>query len=107
MNFLTNFLIGAVVGGLVVYLIQRKQKTGLSLIKRQGDEKAANKEIIMQFFENREKVTNDDVQKLLGVSDATATRYLDELEKEGRVRQASAAKYTYYVSAGSTRGERV
>jgi len=27
-------------------------------------------------------LTNNDVEKSLGVSDATATRYLDELEKE-------------------------
>ena len=32
-------------------------------------------------------ITNDEVEKLLRVSDATATRYLDTLEKEGRVRQ--------------------
>ena len=33
------------------------------------------------------QVTNDEVEKLLHVSDATATRYLSALEKEGRIRQ--------------------
>ena len=33
------------------------------------------------------KITNDEVEKLLHVSDATATRYLSALEKEGRIRQ--------------------
>jgi predicted HTH transcriptional regulator len=32
-------------------------------------------------------ITNDDVQKLLYVSDATATRYLSILEKEGKIKQ--------------------
>lgn len=32
-------------------------------------------------------VTNNDIEKLLGVSDATATRYLSELEREGKVEQ--------------------
>ena len=32
-------------------------------------------------------VTNNDVERLLGISDATATRYLDALEKEGLVEQ--------------------
>ncbi len=54
---------------------------------------------IMQLFEKKATpkssedtasgrgITNDEVEKLLRVSDATATRYLDTLEKEGRVRQ--------------------
>jgi len=33
------------------------------------------------------QVTNDEVEKLLHVSDATATRYLSALEKEGKIRQ--------------------
>jgi len=32
-------------------------------------------------------ITNDEVQALLGVSDATAERYLEELEKEGKIAQ--------------------
>ena len=32
-------------------------------------------------------VTNDEVEKLLHISDATATRYLEQLEKEGKVKQ--------------------
>ncbi|KKS54986.1 MAG: hypothetical protein UV20_C0028G0009 [Candidatus Magasanikbacteria bacterium GW2011_GWA2_42_32] len=33
------------------------------------------------------EITNDEVEKLLHVSDATATRYLSALEKEGRIKQ--------------------
>lgn len=32
-------------------------------------------------------VTNDQVEKLLRVSDSTATRYLSQLEKEGKIQQ--------------------
>ncbi|PIQ68968.1 MAG: hypothetical protein COV91_01430 [Candidatus Taylorbacteria bacterium CG11_big_fil_rev_8_21_14_0_20_46_11] len=42
---------------------------------------------IMSRLSEKGKITNDEVEKLLRVSDATATRYLDALEKEGRVRQ--------------------
>jgi len=36
-------------------------------------------------------------KKLLGVSDATATRYLEELEHEGLIKQqGETGKYTYY-----------
>ncbi|MDP2638673.1 MAG: winged helix-turn-helix transcriptional regulator [Candidatus Azambacteria bacterium] len=37
--------------------------------------------------DNKTEITNDDVQRALGVSDATATNYLDELEKEGFITQ--------------------
>jgi Fic family protein len=43
------------------------------------------------------RITNDDVQRLVNVSDATATRYLDELEQEKQITQVGReGKYVYY-----------
>mgnify|MGYP001567464118 CR=1 FL=1 len=42
---------------------------------------------IMSLFLQQSKITNDEVEKLLHVSDATATRYLSQLEKEGKIQQ--------------------
>ena len=42
---------------------------------------------IMALFLQHSKITNDEVEKFLHVSDATATRYLSILEKEGKVKQ--------------------
>ena len=50
-------------------------------------EQQKNLSKLMEIFNGGQEVTNDVVQMLLGVSDATATRYLDRLEKEGLVRQ--------------------
>lgn len=44
-------------------------------------------EKIMEVVNAKGKITNDQVEKLLHVSDATATRYLAQLEKEGKVKQ--------------------
>ncbi len=44
-------------------------------------------EKILEMFSTKPNVTNDEVEKLLHVSDATATRYLSELEKQGKVKQ--------------------
>ena len=44
-------------------------------------------EKIMGMFLKQSSITNDAVEKLLHVSDATATRYLEQLEKEGKVKQ--------------------
>ena len=45
--------------------------------------KENRKSQILELFKTRGELTNNDVEKFLGVSDATATRYFDELEKEG------------------------
>ena len=42
---------------------------------------------VMELFVKQTEITNDEVEKLLHVSDATATRYLAELEKRGKIRQ--------------------
>lgn len=44
-------------------------------------------EKIMGMFLKQASITNDEVEKLLHVSDATATRYLSQLEKEGKITQ--------------------
>lgn len=56
-----------------------------SLITKQAKEKAKNKEKILEFLRDPsnfsgqgiKKIQNNDVQKLTGVSDATAERYLE------------------------------
>jgi len=43
---------------------------------------------IMILFLKQSKITNAEVEKFLHVSDATATRYLSTLEKEGKIKQS-------------------
>ena len=43
------------------------------------------------------KITNNDVERILGVSNATAWRYLEEMEKKGKIKQVGkTGKHTYY-----------
>jgi hypothetical protein len=42
---------------------------------------------VMTLFAKKKSITNDDVEKLLHVSDATATRYLGQLTKENKITQ--------------------
>ena len=51
------------------------------------DRKRKKRDKIMQLLTTKNKITNDEVEKLLHVSDATATRYLSALEKEGKIKQ--------------------
>lgn len=69
------------------------------LVEKQAREKEENKRKIMEFFDGAQgnRAANDDIEKLLGVSDATTTRYLDELEKEGKIKQVGAiGRQVYY-----------
>ena len=68
----------------------------VKLIDRQREEKQENKEKILKFLQTEDKITNDDVEDMLGVSDATATRYLDELEKEGVIEQVGRSGQSVY-----------
>jgi hypothetical protein len=66
----------------IVGLILTKARLIIQLRKQ----KKLNK--VMGLFLTKSKITNDEVEKLLHVSDATATRYLSELEKQGKIIQS-------------------
>ena len=62
------------------------------------DRKRKKLEKILEALNTKGKITNDEVEKLLHVSDATATRYLSALEREGKIQQVGktgkAVEYT-------------
>ena len=81
MNSVLIFILGVLAGAAAVRIFTAKTKP------EPTRQKGGNLPKVLQFLASHGQLTNDDVQKLLGVSDATATRYLEELEKEGRIRQ--------------------
>ena len=70
--------------------VSEKEKLGLlrqmarATIQLRREKKLAK---IMALFAKQTAVTNDEVEKLLHVSDATATRYLSILEERGKLKQ--------------------
>jgi len=84
MNY-TILIVVAIAGiALGVYLARRGKG---DLISEQAEQKTGNKKKILEFVQQHGKIQNNDVEKLAGVSNATAERYLDELEKEGKLTQ--------------------
>lgn len=49
--------------------------------------KNTNKEKALEFIRAHGEASNEDIREHLGVSRRSVVRYLDELEKEGRVEQ--------------------
>jgi Fic family protein len=57
----------------------------------------SNSEKVLLLFNGQARVTNSDVQSALGVSDATATRYLQTLEDQGQiVQRQDTGRGVYY-----------
>ncbi len=76
---------------------RRREKKEGSKAREDTEKKRENLEKVRRMFNGQGRLANDDVEKLLGVSDATATRYLDELEREGLIRQVgTTGKHVYY-----------
>src|SRR3989344_9318806 len=90
----------AIITGIIGFLLgwilaSRKQKGGF--ISEQSENKERNKKAIFEFLETNHSLTNDDAEKMLVISDAPATRYFDELEKEGKVRQVGkTGRHVHY-----------
>lgn len=104
MNYFEIVLVLIIVamGAWVWYLMKSKNDKGgmPELARRQAEQKEEHKQKILELLANKDRIANDDVQKLVGVSDATATRYLNELEKEGKLRQVGErGGYVYYENA--------
>ena len=65
--------------------------------RQRAEEHQKNLDWIMGHFNNEDEITNDKVERLLGVSDTTVGRYLDELEKSGKLKQVgNTGKYVTY-----------
>ncbi len=86
---MNGFILGMVVGAAVVWVIMRNRtKTKVVDINEEASaKKQENIAKIMSLFDSKTEITNNDVQKLLSVSDATVVRYLDELEQQGKIEQ--------------------
>lgn len=69
-----------------------------NLIQKQAQEKAEHKQKIKDFMQNKDEVTNKEVAEMLGVSDATVVRYLDELEKSGFLKQVGKTGQSVFYS---------
>ncbi|MEK7101614.1 MAG: DUF977 family protein [Patescibacteria group bacterium] len=85
MNYVILIIVALAGIALGMYLARRKTNAGF--IAKQMEQKAENKQKILAFVQTHERIQNNDVEKLAGVSNATAERYLDELEKEGKLTQ--------------------
>ena len=112
MNQILIFVLGLIIGAGAAWLYAKSKQHSnilenvrmskpagagnLGGFNKQRDEKIdLNEGKILDLFSEKPfgaaqgetRITNNDVEKLLGVSDATAERYLQKLESQGKIRQ--------------------
>ena len=93
------YTVGVLTGAYVGYKMAREVKEpAQSHVPSSKDEQK-----ILAHLQKRGKLTNNAVEKLLGVSDATATRYLTSLEKSGKLVQHGATGRDVYYTASTTK----
>lgn len=80
-------LVGIFVGFMTALLLRTERESDMEFANVLTKKKEENLEKLLKHFEKHSKATNDDVEKLLGVSDSTAYRYLEELEAGRKIRQ--------------------
>lgn len=92
---MTKLILGIAIGALIVWVIVRA-KAGKIVNPQQIEERQKNLEKVLALARARGQIANDDVQNELKVSDATATRYLEELERQGQLVQIGTKKGAIY-----------
>lgn len=100
MTYIIFLIIGILIGGgavmffvspLMMKSMEREYKSSTSGLdeyrKKQTEAKEKRKGEVLELMSKKDNITNNDVEKLLDVSDATATNYLQELEDDGKIEQ--------------------
>ncbi len=90
MTWLVGVLI-LIIAVLLVLLFSRQvreQAVGIcNFTMEQSVKKSQNKQKILSLFEKEKSLSNEEIRDALGVSYRSVTRYMDDLEEEGKVRQ--------------------
>jgi len=102
MQYFLIFISGIALGFYFWYKMKNYNLDIRHLSDKAGERKTTikkkeNKMRILRLLQEKKSVVNNDVEKMLGVSDATATNYLTELEAEGEITQINeTGRGVYY-----------
>ena len=103
MNFIWGLITGIIVSTVscLIWLKTRQPRLDSKAPNGINEDEAKKKENfrkIEEFIATKDKFTNDDLQNLLGVSDTTIGRYLDELEGQGKIKQVGKTGHSVYYT---------
>lgn len=79
-----------IIGVAIIIILLWKRKViagGYPYLLEQANQKKAHEEQALQFISQRGQASNEEIREHLGVSRRSVVRYLDDLEKTGKVEQ--------------------
>jgi len=112
MGQISLFIIASVVGIFIFVLVISRREAGrhgtstkeefVGICKsavETASHKESRKQKVLAMFEGGRELSNAEIREALGVSSRTAVRYMDELEKEGKIEQVGTVGHavTYRV----------
>jgi len=87
------YLVILILVGIIAWLLFQKKPEFFNLVSKQ--EGRLKKGI--EYLKKNKEITNEQYRELVGVSDRQAVRDLDELERQGIIKQVGkTGKYTKY-----------
>ncbi|OIO48959.1 MAG: hypothetical protein CO042_03225 [Parcubacteria group bacterium CG_4_9_14_0_2_um_filter_41_8] len=92
-------ILGIIIGFAISRMFAKKDERPeavKSFSQAQSKKKQENKDVIVSHIQQNGRIANNEIEQLLGVSDATATNYLEELEQEGIIAQKGQGRSVYY-----------
>ncbi|XKT74373.1 MAG: FaeA/PapI family transcriptional regulator [Patescibacteria group bacterium UBA2163] len=93
-----TLIAAALIGASFAFIFRKARGDRRAPILGPSEEKEEGKDRIITYLRKHHEIRNNDVEELLGVSDATATRYLEELEIEDRITQVgTSGRNVYYI----------
>ena len=105
-GYILTFFAGALLGGFLVWAWlkkkhsaapSRKDRALATAIEERQERKKERQAKIVQLLQERGQITNREVKALLGVAEATATNYLQDLENTGLIEQiGQQGRFVYY-----------
>lgn len=87
MQTLIILAFGIIIGFGFAMVMRTKTDKDMQFVGHLMEKKQGRLQRLLEHFEKNSRVTNDDVEGLLGVSNTTAYRYLEELQRKGKIRQ--------------------
>ena len=74
-----------------------KTQKGMEKVRKSTDKSNDNNKKIIQYIEERGRITNKEVQDLLNVKDSRALKILKELVEAGVLKKEGKLKGSYYI----------
>lgn len=88
MNYIYVLIFGFIAGFIAAWMVKKNKKTAYDNYFNEADKaKDENLRKVLSMLNSHETITNDQIKTELNISDSTAERYCDELEKSGKIAQ--------------------